>query len=65
MVRKHGGLGRAQRLECVSRLKSALPQTQLMMLSLYGDANPIDDALAAGARNWWPPSGICTPAARR
>lgn len=36
-------------VECVRRLKEMLPQTQVMMLTVYENTNIIFDALAAGA----------------
>jgi DNA-binding NarL/FixJ family response regulator len=39
-------------IECVRRLKSSLPQTQFVMLTVYEDANHIFDALTAGATGY-------------
>jgi len=39
-------------IECVARLKPALPQTQFLMLTVYEDANHIYNALAAGASGY-------------
>lgn len=38
--------------ECVRRLKSLLPTTQFVMLTVYEDTNHIFDALAAGASGY-------------
>jgi DNA-binding NarL/FixJ family response regulator len=39
-------------IECVARLKPALPETQFLMLTVYEDANHIYQALAAGASGY-------------
>src|SRR5882672_1081577 len=39
-------------IECVRRLKSVLPQTQFVMLTVYEDADHIFQALAAGASGY-------------
>ena len=39
-------------IECVRRLKSRLPTTQFVMVTVYEDANHIFDALAAGATGY-------------
>ena len=39
-------------IECVSRLKAALPNTQVLMLTVYEDAESIFNALAAGASGY-------------
>lgn len=39
-------------IECVRRLKAALPKTQFVMLTVYEDANHIFEALAAGATGY-------------
>jgi len=39
-------------IECVRRLKSLLPDTQFVMLTVYEDADHIFDALAAGASGY-------------
>jgi len=39
-------------VECVRRLKSLLPQTQVMMLTVYEDTENIFNALAAGAAGY-------------
>jgi DNA-binding NarL/FixJ family response regulator len=39
-------------IECVRRLKTLLPQTQFVMLTVYEDANHIFDALSAGASGY-------------
>jgi DNA-binding NarL/FixJ family response regulator len=36
-------------IECVRRLKPVMPQTQFLMLTVYGDTNSIFQALEAGA----------------
>jgi DNA-binding NarL/FixJ family response regulator len=39
-------------VECVRRLKTRLPQTQIMMLTVYEDTDNIFNALAAGATGY-------------
>jgi len=39
-------------VECVRKLKSILPQTQVMMLTVYEDTENIFNALAAGANGY-------------
>ena len=39
-------------IECVRRLKPRLPETQFLMVTVYGDANHIFDALAVGASGY-------------
>ena len=39
-------------IECVRRLKTVLPQTQFVMLTVYEDSGHIFDALAAGASGY-------------
>lgn len=39
-------------IECVSRLKERLPQTQFVMLSAYEDSEYVFDALASGATGY-------------
>jgi DNA-binding NarL/FixJ family response regulator len=39
-------------IECVSRLKLALPSTQIVMLTVYEDTESIFNALAAGANGY-------------
>ncbi len=39
-------------VECVRRLKTVLPQTQVMMLTVYEDTENIFNALAAGASGY-------------
>ncbi len=39
-------------VECVRKLKSLLPQTQVMMLTVYEDTENIFNALAAGANGY-------------
>jgi RNA polymerase sigma factor (sigma-70 family) len=39
-------------VECVQRLKTLLPQTQVMMLTVYEDTENIFNALAAGANGY-------------
>jgi DNA-binding NarL/FixJ family response regulator len=39
-------------VECVRRLKTSLPQTQIMMLTVYEDTDLIFSALAAGASGY-------------
>jgi len=39
-------------IECVRRLKSVLPQTQFVMLTVYEDADHIFQALSAGATGY-------------
>jgi DNA-binding NarL/FixJ family response regulator len=39
-------------VECVRRLKPAMPRTQFMMVTVYEDAKRIVDALAAGATGY-------------
>jgi DNA-binding NarL/FixJ family response regulator len=39
-------------IECVRQLKPALPSTQFVMLTVYGDTDHIYDALAAGASGY-------------
>jgi DNA-binding NarL/FixJ family response regulator len=39
-------------VECVRRLKAALPETQFVMLTVYEDADHIFNALAAGATGY-------------
>ena len=39
-------------IECVRRLKPILPATQFVMITVYGDADHIFDALAAGASGY-------------
>jgi DNA-binding NarL/FixJ family response regulator len=39
-------------IHCVRRLKPLMPQTQFMMLTVYGDTDHIFDALAAGATGY-------------
>jgi len=39
-------------IECVRRLKPRLPDTQFLMVTVYGDANHIFDALAVGASGY-------------
>ena len=39
-------------IECVRRLKSVLPQTQFVMLTVYEDADHIFEALAVGATGY-------------
>jgi DNA-binding NarL/FixJ family response regulator len=39
-------------VECVRRLKQALPETQVMMLTVYEDTENIFNALAAGASGY-------------
>ena len=39
-------------VECVRKLKAALPQTQVMMLTVYEDTENIFNALAAGANGY-------------
>lgn len=39
-------------IECVRRLKAALPKTQFVMLTVYEDANHIFEALTAGATGY-------------
>ncbi len=39
-------------VECVRRLKTLLPQTQVMMLTVYEDTENIFNALAAGANGY-------------
>jgi DNA-binding NarL/FixJ family response regulator len=39
-------------VECVRRLKPAMPKTQFMMVTVYEDAKRIVDALAAGATGY-------------
>jgi DNA-binding NarL/FixJ family response regulator len=39
-------------VECVRRLKTSLPQTQFVMLTVYEDADHIFNALAAGASGY-------------
>jgi DNA-binding NarL/FixJ family response regulator len=39
-------------VECVRRLKALLPQTQVMMLTVYEDTENIFNALAAGANGY-------------
>ncbi len=39
-------------IECVRRLKPRLPETQFLMVTVYGDANHIFEALAVGASGY-------------
>src|ERR1035441_1713852 len=39
-------------VECVRKLKALLPQTQVMMLTVYEDTENIFNALAAGANGY-------------
>lgn len=39
-------------IECVRRLKSRVPETQFVMLTVYEDSNHIFDALSAGATGY-------------
>ena len=39
-------------IECVRQLKPRLPQTQFVMVTVYGDSEHIFDALAAGASGY-------------
>ena len=39
-------------MECVRQLKPRLPQTQFIMVTVYGDAEHIFEALAAGASGY-------------
>lgn len=39
-------------IECVRRLKAGLPDTQFVMLTVFGDVDHIFDALAAGASGY-------------
>jgi len=39
-------------IECVRRLKPKLPQTQFVMVTVYGDTDHIFEALAAGASGY-------------
>ena len=39
-------------IECVRRLKPKAPNTQFVMLTVYGDADHVFDALAAGASGY-------------
>ena len=39
-------------IECVRQLKPQLPQTQFVMVTVYGDSEHIFDALAAGASGY-------------
>jgi DNA-binding NarL/FixJ family response regulator len=39
-------------IECVRKLKPRLPDTQFLMVTVYGDANHIFDALAVGASGY-------------
>jgi len=39
-------------IECVRRLKPRIPETQFVMLTVYGDSNHIFDALSAGATGY-------------
>jgi DNA-binding NarL/FixJ family response regulator len=42
-------LPRMNGIDCVSRLKSLMPEVQIMMLTVYENSNRIFEALAAGA----------------
>jgi DNA-binding NarL/FixJ family response regulator len=39
-------------IECVRKLKPRLPETQFVMVTVYEDANPIFNALSAGASGY-------------
>ncbi len=39
-------------IECTARLKSAVPQTQILVLTAYGETDRIFDALRAGASGY-------------
>ena len=45
-------LGGMNGIECVSRLKQRLPQTQVLMLTTYDDGDLIFDSLRAGANGY-------------
>src|SRR5882724_11906813 len=39
-------------IECVSKLKAAMPQVQILMLTMYEDSDQIFNSLAAGASGY-------------